>query len=125
MSVSYSAPLKSTRMQAVIAAIDANAAPGFVEIGTAGMAQILCVITFGKPSFTENAGTITMTGAPKSGTGLANGTAVNARVKDGGSNIVISGLTVGVGSGEIQLNSTQVISGMQVTLTSATITHSP
>jgi hypothetical protein len=36
MTVSYIASLKTTRMVAVINAIDANASPGFIEIGTAG-----------------------------------------------------------------------------------------
>lgn len=126
MSVSYIASLKSTRMQAVIAAIDANASPGFIEIGTAGMAQVLCTITFQKPSFSESGGVITMLGAPKSGTAVASGTAANARFKDGGGvNQVVTGLTVGTSGTDIVLNSTAVTNGQTVTLNSATIQHSP
>ena len=112
-------------MQAVITAIDANAAPGFIEIGTAGMAAVLCSITLSKPSFTETGGVITMAGAPKSGVAGASGTAANARIKDGGGNIIVSGLTVGTSGSDINLNSVSITSGQTITLSSATITHSP
>jgi len=126
MSVSYLGSLKSTRMQAVITAIDTNASPGFIEIGTAGMAAVLATITFSKPSFAESGGVITMQGAPKSATASGTGTAASARIKDGGTtNIVVSGLTVGTSGSDINLNSTAITSGQTVTLNSSTITHSP
>jgi hypothetical protein len=127
MSVSYIASLKSTRMQAVINAIDASSlAPGFIEICTAGYSAVLCTITFQKPSFAESGGVITMQGAPKSGTATNTGTAVIARIKDGGAvNVVVSNLTIGTSSADIILNSTSIIAGQTVTLNSATITHSP
>jgi len=125
MTVSYAGSLKSTRMQADIAAIDGNASPGVIEIGTAGMAATLVTITLSKPSFTESTGVITMAGAPKSGTASATGTAAAARIKDGGGNVIVSGLTVGVSGSDINLGSVAISSGQQVTLSSGSITHSP
>jgi hypothetical protein len=124
MTVSYIAALKSTRMQAVIAAIDANAAPAVLEIGTAAMAATLAAITLGKPSFTEAGGIITVVGS-RSGTATTTGTAAAARIKDGGGNIIVSGLTVGTSGADINLNSTAITNGQTVTLSSGTITHSP
>ena len=126
MAVNYLSTLKSTRMQAVITAIDSNASPATLEIGTAGMATTLVSITLAKPSFTESGGVITMSGVPKSGVAGANGTAAAARIKDGGgTNIQVTGLTVGTSASDIILNSTAISSGQTVTISSGTITHSP
>jgi len=126
MTVSYIASLKTTRMVAVVNAIDANASPGFIEIGTAGMAAVLCAIPLAKPSFSENGGVITMLGTPVSANGSATDTAAAARIKDGGGNMVVTGLTVGASQGfDIVLTSTAITSGQPVTLNSMTITHSP
>ena len=66
MAVNYSSGLKTTRMAAVITAIDVHASPATIEICTAAFAAILCTITLADPSFTESGGVITMAGAPKS-----------------------------------------------------------
>lgn len=125
MAINYAAALKTTRMQAVITAIDVNASPAFIEIGTAAMATVLVTITLSDPSFTESGGVITMAGAPKSGVAGTAGTAAAARIKDGGGNIIVSGLTVGTASSDINLNSTTILSGQTVTMSSLAITHSP
>src|SRR5262245_14843648 len=125
MAVSYAAALKTTRMNAVIAAIDANASPATLEIGTTGMASVLVTLTLNKPSFTESGGVITMAGAPKSGVASAGGTAASARIKDGGGAVVVSGLSVGTAApADVILNSTTVANGQTITITSGTITHS-
>lgn len=126
MAVNYIAALKTSRMVAVITAIDTNASPATLEIGTAGMAATLCAITLAKPSFTEAGGVITMAGAPKSGTASASGTAAAARIKNGdGTTIVVTGLTVGTSGSDINLNSVAISNGQTVTISSGTITHSP
>jgi hypothetical protein len=126
MAISYVAALQTTRMNAVVTAIDANASPATLEIGTASMALVLCVITLGDPSFAV-AGTpavMTMQGVPKSGTASNAGTAAAARIKDGGGTAIVTGLTVGVGGGfDINLNSTAISSGQTVTISAGTITH--
>jgi len=125
MPVSYSAALQTTRMNAVVTAIDANASPATLEIGTAAMAQVLVIITLSDPSFTV-AGTpavMTMAGVPKSGTASAGGTAAAARIKDGGGAIIVSNLTVGTSGSDINLNSTTISNGQTVTISAGTITH--
>jgi hypothetical protein len=126
MSVSYIASLKSTRMQAIISAIDGNiAGPGVMEIGVASMTAVLVAIILSTPSFTESGGVITMANSPKIGTASAAGIAASARIKDGGGNIIVSNLTVGISNADIILSSVNILSGETVTMTSATITHSP
>lgn len=123
MAVSYDAATKNTRMNDVINAIDGQAANGYLEIGTAGMATVLVQINFQKPSFTESNGVITMAGAPKSGVAGAGGTAAAADIKDGSGTVHVSGLTVGTSGTDIILGSTAITNGQTVTINSATITH--
>ena len=123
MAVNYSSGLKTTRMAAVITAIDVHASPATIEICTAAFAAILCTITLADPSFTESGGVITMAGEPKSGTAGNTGTAAVARIKEGGGTVVVNNLSVGTSGSDINLNSTSITSGQTVTITSGTITH--
>jgi hypothetical protein len=125
MSVSYANALKDIRMNAVITAIDAQSGVGYLEIGTAGMATVLATISFQKPSFTEAAQAITIAGAPKSAVAAATGTAASARIKDSAGTIQVQNLTVGTSGTDIVLDSISITSGQTVTLTAATIAHSP
>jgi hypothetical protein len=123
---SYASALKSARMQAVIAAIDANIEPAFMEIGNAGVGTVAVTITLDDPSFTEaSPGHITMNGMPKWGTALVPVTVVEARIRDGAGNIVVSGLTVGLSDADIILDFVDLVEGKTVTLSQASITHSP
>jgi hypothetical protein len=111
-------------MAAVIAAVDAGAGPGTLEICSASYAVVLATITLADPSFVESAGVITMAGVPRSDSSADNtGTAALARIKDSNGNVVVSGLTVDINTGDIQLNSTAVTAGQSVTITAGTITH--
>jgi hypothetical protein len=123
LTVNYATSLKITRMQSVIDAIDANASPAYIEIGTSGMVTILVTITLDDPSFVEGGGVITMAGVPKTGTASADGLAASARIKDGGGNIIVSGLTVGESGTEVVLLDANIINGQPVTLNSGSITH--
>lgn len=125
MTVSYIVTLKSTRMQAVIAAIDASPVSGTLELGTASMGTVLVTFTLSKPSFTESAGTITMIGAPKFAPASASGHAANARIKNGAGVVIVSALTVGTSGADINLNSVDITAGQNVTLSSFSITHAP
>lgn len=125
MAVNYVASLKTTRMAAVITAIDVSAPAAYIEIGTAAMAATLVTITLGDPSFAESAGVITMQGAPKSGVATGTGAAAAARIRNGAGADVVTGLTVGTSGSDINLNSTSITTGQTVTLTSGTITHAP
>jgi hypothetical protein len=112
-------------MQDVITAFDAQTGSATCEIGTSGMSTILCVVTFQKPSFSQSSGVITLLGAPLTGTATATGTAANARIKDGAGTVQLSGLTVGTSGSDVNLSSTAINTGQQVTITSGTVTHSP
>lgn len=125
MAVSYNAAVKAARMNAVIAAIDAQTSPGRIDIGTAGMGSLLLSVTLQKPSFSQSAGVITLLGVPIAGTASATGTAAAAQIKDGSGNVVVSGLTVGTAGADVIINSTSVTSGQAVSVTSGTITHAP
>jgi len=124
MTISYASSLKSTRMQDVINAIDANAAPAVIEFGTTNMAGILVTMTLAKPSFTESGGTITMSGAPRSALAGGAGIAASARIRDGGGNIIVSGLSVGLSGADINLNNTNITVGQNVILSSLSLIHS-
>lgn len=125
MSVSYIANLKTSRMQAVIDRIDIGTA-GTIEICTAGYAGVIVSIPIAKPSFTESAGVITLAGVPKSAAATLAGTntAAVARIKASNGDVVVNSLTVGVGTGDVQLNSVSHTLGQTVSITAGTITHS-
>jgi hypothetical protein len=123
MSVVYSATIKNTRMQDVLTAIDANASPATLEIGTAGMAAVLCIVTLADPSFTLSGAVLTLAGVPKSGTATGAGTAAEARIKDGGGTICVSGLTVGTSGTDIIVSSVGIAVNDVVRVDSGTITH--
>lgn len=125
MAVNYSSALKTTRMTAVITAIDANASPAYMEICTAAYAAVIVTITLSDPSFTVSGSVITMAGVPKSGVASLAGTntAAVARIKDGGGTTIVDGLTVGTSGADVNLNSTSITLSQTVTLTSATIAH--
>ena len=125
MAVNYATALKTDRMVAVIARFDAQSGVARIEICTATYAIVLSTILMQKPSFTESGGVLTMAGVPKSDNSAANtGTAALARIKDSAGTVWLNGLTCGVGSGDLQLNSLSITAGQTVSVVSGTITHS-
>lgn len=123
MAVTYSNTVKDNRMTQVLNAIDGGAGAGYIEICSSAYASVLATITLSDPcgSVASQALTLTM---PKSDTNAdATGTAAIARIKDSAGNIIVSGLTVGAGSGDINLSSVSITAGDTVTLNSAVITH--
>ncbi len=124
MAVNYSATAKSNRMTAVRDTIDAGAAAGVLQIGTAGMAAVLAEFTLNDPCGTVSGSGLTLSGFPKSDTSAnATGTAAAARIRDSNSNDVVTGLTVGTSGSDINLDSTNITAGQTVTLNSFTLTH--
>ena len=123
MAVSYSSTVKDNRMTQVLNAIDGGVAAGYIEICSAAYAAVLATIVLSDPCGSVATGVLTFT-MPKSDTNAdATGTAAIARIKDSVGNIIVSGLTVGAGSGDINLSSVAITIGDTVTLNSATITH--
>jgi hypothetical protein len=125
MAVVYSNSVKDARMNVVLAAIDAQTNPGTLEICTAAYGQVLAVLTLAKPSFSEAAQALTLLGVPLTNpSAAAGGAAALAQIKDGSGTVVVSGLVVGVGTGEIQLVSTAIVVGQAVQITGGTLQHS-
>jgi len=113
-------------MQAIVAAIDNALEPAYMEIGTAGMAVVLVTITLSDPAFTESSAVITMNDMPKWGTAKVDGSVVEARIRDGSGNVIVSELSVGLTTGfDIILDMVDLIAGQTVTLAQARISHSP
>ena len=124
MAVTYTTAVKNDRLDAVIAAIDAGAGPGYIEIGTAGMAVVLATIPLADPCAPAASGEAITFTMPQSDTSAdATGTAAAARIRDSDANDVVTGLTVGTSGADINLDSVSITSGQTVTLSSATITH--
>jgi hypothetical protein len=127
MAVIYSIATKTARMQAVINQIDAGPGPGTVEIGTAGMASVLAILTLADPCGTVTDDVLTLDFDPDISDPAADatGTAAAARVKDSTGAVVISGLTVtqNGGGGNLELDNVSIVAGQAVALTTGTITH--
>jgi hypothetical protein len=128
MAVTYATTLKTTRMTAVVTAMDGGSGNAVLELGTAAMATVLCSITLAKPSATVSGAVLTFAGLPKSGTGAAAagaGTnAVAARIKDSAGNVIVDGLTVGTSGADIIVDNASIATGQTVNFTAtSTITH--
>jgi hypothetical protein len=123
MGVIYAASLRTSRMTAVQAAIDAGSGPGTLEIGSAGMSTVLAVLTLSDPCGTVAGDTLTFNAITQDSSADNTGTAAAARIKDSSGAIVISGLTVGTSSADIILSNTSITAGQVVPMTSAAITH--
>jgi hypothetical protein len=125
MSVIYSTATKNARMDAVADQINGGSHGGVLQIGTAGMATVLCEFTLNKPcAAAASSGVLTLSGFPKSDTSAnATGTAAAAVIKDSNGTIVVYGLTVGTSSADIVLDSVAITAGQTVILNAATITH--
>lgn len=124
MAVTYSTAVKTARLNAVVAQIDAGAAASTIEIGTAGFSSTLAILTLADPSATVSGDTLTFDFDPDlTATAAASGTAAAARVKNGDGTVVISGLTVGTSDADLVMDSVSITAGQTVTLTAGTITH--
>lgn len=124
MAVTYTTAVKNARLDAVKTAIDAGAAAGKLEIGTASMASTLVTITLNDPSAAAASGAVlTLSGFPKTVAAAATGTAAAARVRDSNNVDIITGLTVGTSGSDINLDSLSITASQNVTINSATITH--
>ena len=127
MAVNYATSLKTTRMTAVVTAIDGGAGAGVLEIGTTAFASTLAQITLNDPCGTVSGAVLTLDvdPVPSDSSANATGTAAVARIKDSNGTVIVDGLTVTAsgGGGDIIIGSTAITSGQAVSLTSGTITH--
>jgi len=118
MAVVYRTSLKNTRMSAVVT--DLGAA-GKLVIGTSGMATILATLNLSATAGTVSAGVLTFN-AITSATAGNSGTAAEAKLTDGTSDIV-TGLTVGTSGANINLSSVGITSGDTVAVSAGSLTH--
>lgn len=125
MAVTYSAGVKTARMQAVLDAIDADVGAGTIEVATAAYASVLATFTLVDPAGAVAADVLTIDCDPDiSATASATGTAAVARIKDNSGDVIVSGLTVGASGTDLIISpSTTITNGQTVNLVSLTITH--
>ena len=124
MGVIYRASLRTTRMTAVETDIDSGAGAATLEIGTTGFASTLVTFTLSDPAGTVSGDVLTGASMPKTATAAATGTAAEARIKESGGTVIVSGLTVGTsGTNVIISPSTTITSGQTCNLTALSITH--
>jgi len=125
MPVVYPNAVKIARMGAVTTQAGTTAV---LEIGTAAMGTVLARFTLSNPiaGAATGEGVLTLSGFPRTTTGLANGTAAAARIRTAtGGTDIITGLTAGLSGADINLDSLNISVGQTVNLNSATITHAP
>lgn len=119
MAVTYTTAAKLAR----ITATKDHFINGTLEIGTAGMAQVLATFTLTASAGSAATDTWTLGFASGSVTAGGTGTAAAAVIKTSGAASDITGLTVGTGSENIVLDSASITTGQTVTLSSASIQH--
>lgn len=118
MSVVYAAAVKTDRMTATRDYF----ANGTLEILTAADA-VLATLGLDAAGGTISGDTWTLVFDNSTVTAGATGTAAKARIKNSGGDAHLTGLTVGTSGADINLSSTSINSGQNVTLSSATIQH--
>lgn len=89
---------------------------------TAVSGTLLATFTLSNPAFgAASSGVITLAGVPKTVAAAATGTAAYFRLANGSGTTVLDG-SVGTSGNQLNLNSVAITSGVNVTITSGTIT---
>jgi hypothetical protein len=124
LSVNYTVPIRTNRLQVVAAALDAGGANGVLRL-LSGVGNVLSSLPLARPAATVANGILSFNGLSLiDPAAIGGGNAVGARVEDSTGATVISGLTVNVGvTPDIFLTPTNFIAaGQTVAITAATIT---
>lgn len=133
MAIRYPTATRNASAAAVATLADAGAGPATIEVrsGTqpasandADAGTLLATFTLGDPSFGAPAiGVITLASVPRTTTGAAAGTAGHFRMKDStGATVLDGSVTATGGGGDMTLNTVTVSVGVDLGLTSGTIT---
>ena len=120
MAVNYTTAVKNARLEAVVSQIGSG---GKLEIGTAGMAEVLATFTLESTAGTASGGVLTFSGFPKQDGADASGTAAAARIRKSDDTDIVTGLTVGTSASDIILDNTNIATTQVVIIQSAAITH--
>lgn len=131
MAVRLSASLANSLANSIASAVDAGPAGGTVKIytgsqpataDTAESGTLLATFTLSATAFgAASGGVITLAGTPLTVAAAATGTAGWFRLEDSTGANVLDG-SVGTSGNQINLNTTSITSGVNVTITSGTIT---
>lgn len=125
MAVTYSTAVKTSRMEAVVAAIGTSGKLVFMTSADA----VVCTFTLASTAGTVTAGVLTFSDANGgtagilNTTGSANGVVAKAKITTSADVNIITGFTVGTSSADFIIDNTNVAVGQSVTVTSASITH--
>lgn len=129
MALSYATALRNARLDLITAAIDAGSGPGLLRLynGTRPAAcgsatTLLAELTLSDPCAPAASGGLwTANGITPDSSANTSGTATWFRVVDATGTCVVDG-NVGTSGSDLNLNSTVISSGQQVSVTSFTIT---
>lgn len=123
MTVLYATTVKTNRMDATRSFFASGSLELLGSTGAGSLATFALNATGG--TISTGAWTILFTSSSTTGTALAStGTsAVTAQMKNAAGVASLTNLSVGAGTGDVNLNNVSIASGQSVTLTSAVITH--
>lgn len=124
--------IRSSRMQALLNAIDANATPGTLALYTATQPAtgaaitdqvLLGTLTFARPCGSVTDGVLTFYAISQDGNADATGIATWARARDG-NGVFVADMDVGLtnSGAAVQMDNTQIYQGGIISVTSGTIT---
>ncbi|GAA2990703.1 hypothetical protein GCM10017559_08450 [Streptosporangium longisporum] len=124
---------RNAAADAVVDLADAGAGAATIEIRTgsqpasandAASGTLLATFTLADPAFgAASTGVATLAGTPRTTTGVAAGTAGWFRLKDStGATVLDGAVTATGGGGQLELNTTTISVGVNVEITSGTVT---
>ncbi len=120
MPVIYDNQTQQDRLDVVLARLGTAAK---LELGTAGMAEVLVVFPLDNPAGVAVNGELTFSGFPKTENAIASGEIASARIRTGTDENRVTGLTVGTFGADVIVSSLTAVNGQGVELASARITH--
>lgn len=125
MAVIYTTATKTARMEAVVTVLGSGA---LLKLFTAGD-DLLATFTLHTTAGTVDAGVLTLSDANGgvagvlNTTAIAGGTATKASLQTSAAVNVITGLTVGIGGSDLNMDNNILANTQAVTVNSGTITH--
>lgn len=131
MAVGYNATLRNNRLDQITARIDGGAGAGLLRIydgtrpATGGAATtLLAELTLSDPSAgAASGGVLTFNSITSDSSANATGTATWARIVQSDGSTHVLDCSVGTSGSDINLNTTSIVSGATVSVTSAAITE--